>query len=730
MTKFTLSRRTFLKSAGAAGALVAVGGGVASLLDRNLTTADGFEGRQSETPRLVPTVCEMCDARCGVLAYVAGGRLIKLEGNYNHSHSLGRICARGVAGLKLLYSPQRLKFPMKRTPEGKFERLTWEKAFAEIGERLKAIRREAGAESLAWAYHAHLSQMWDQQFMRAFGSPNVFTQASKHDLSRTIACNHMLGQVPVADYANSEYIMILGYDPAESIFVSELKAIMEAKEKGARVVSVDPRLGQIAAQSHEWVPIKPGTEIALLLAMVNVVINENLYDSHFVTRYTIGFDSLKSTLSDATPGWASLITGIPADSIQRLARELAASRPACVVDIGFHSTVNEQYSNSLGMARAALSLNALLGNVGSKGGLLAPALNPAGKFQPPPTPAITVKRADGAGGAEYPLASASDGIVQLLPEIILSGKPYPIRGLVVNHHNPVLSLPNTGKVVQALKKLDLLVVIDVQWSETAELAHYILPESSYLERYDPLAGSQLLLPEVALRQPVVKPLYDTKPAYEIVAGMAEAAGLGQYFNFTIDDVLRAQLLPTRMTLERLERGSVWRQSETVEYGVPRFHTESGKIEFYCDRLFKAGLDPISTYQPPREVPDGHAFRLVRGDEALHNGSSTQNNAWLNALSPDNRLWINESRAVRLDIRDGSWVRVKSTSGEVRAKARVTEGIRPEAVFLVHGFGHTAAMQKFARGKGVNDNRLTNDTAEPVSGSAALNETIVTVEKDS
>lgn len=727
MSRIRLTRRSFLKAVGAAGV---VGVGAGALGATQVLGKGHTKGTWDEIPRLIPTVCGMCDANCGVVAYVVGERLYKLEGNYRHSQSTGKICARGSAGVKLLYDPDRLKYPLKRVGDSLFDRISWDQAFQEIGERLNSIKNKYGPQILAWAVHPNLADMWDRQFMAAFGSPNIFTQSSLGQGSARLAASMTLGWEPVPDLKNSRYILLFGRNYAESIYyAAATNALLQAKEKGARIVVVDPRLSRTAAQAHEWIPIRPGTDGAMLLAMINVILAEGLQDGAFVDANTVGLNELRKLVADKTPAWASTICDVPADTIQRLAEEIASARPAALVDPGRRGAWGATYNNSFQTARAALALNALLGNYGARGGLLMPPANPLGRFQPPATPQVRVARADGAGGDQYPLASPTDGIIQSLPEIIASEKPYPIRALIANHINPARSLPNSPEAMRALSKLELLVVIDNQLTDTGEIAHYILPESTYLERLDPPSPSTYMVQEVALRQPVVKTLYDTRPAYEIITGMAQAAGIGEAFDFGIEDVIRDNLSPLGRDLATLSRDGIWREAKDPSYGVPSFSTPSKRIELYSRRIEEAGFDPLPAYSPPLVLPrEIDAFRLVQGREAAHTGTGTLNNAYLHGLSSENRLWISATRAARLGIKSGDMVLVTSQAGELRVEARVVEGIHPEAVFLAHGFGHNVRLQRLSYHRGVNDNGLVAVAKEPVAGGAASGETIVRVRR--
>jgi thiosulfate reductase/polysulfide reductase chain A len=580
-----------------------------------------------------------------------------------------------------------------------------------------------GAEGVAWLRQPDLSDAWDLQFMRALGSPNIFASTSPSRASRDAALRSTLGRVPEFDLANARYILLFDRNLAESTFPAGINGLSEAKARGAQIVVVDSRLTNTAALASEWVPIRPGSDGALLLALMNVLVAEGLYDAAFVDKYTVGFPALAGYLKDKTPDWAAQLTDVPADTIIRLARELAAQMPACGVDPSCGL-----YGNGLQTARAALCLNALLGNYGARGGLVFPSKPKLAALPFPPLPPVSAKRADGVGAGYFPLAAETDGLPQLLPEIILTGKPYPIGAMVVNHANPARSLPNSLMAEEALRKLELLVVIDVQMSETAELAHYVLPESTYLERDDPLAVSQRLIPEVALRQPVVSPRHDTLPAHVIIAGLAQATGLDAAFGFTARQSAETQLKPTGQTLLTLDKQGVWQGVAGALYGAPSFGTPSGKVELACSALAAAGYDPLPVYEPPLVEPDAQSFRLLTGLEFAHTGTSTQENPFLAALSAENRLWIHPTRASRLGLEDGNWALVKSDIGEVRVKTKLTEGIYPEAVWLAHGYGHLVKSRASSLDKGVNDNLLVGVRAEPAAGGAALAETIVTVRR--
>ncbi|MHB1132667.1 MAG: molybdopterin-containing oxidoreductase family protein [Chloroflexota bacterium] len=725
----SLTRRQFIAAAAmGSGALIGVGGQAFGSKATAQTQVEGGAQKSEGVPRLVPTLCGMCDANCGVLAYVQGDRLVKLEGNHSHSHSRGRICPRGSAGVKLLYDPDRLRQPLKRTPDGQYVPVTWKQALGEIGQALSQLRQQHGPQSLAWLRHVDAADVWERQFAAAFGTPNLFSTRAVGRGALDLASQATLGWTPLVDLERSRFLLLCGRNYAETGYPTDVEALFSAKEAGAKIVVVDPRLTSTAAQAREWLPIRPGTDGALLLGLMHVIVKERLYDQDFVEQHVVGFSQLAQYIADKTPSWAAVATDVPTDTIVRLAREMADAKPACAVDPGAHGAWGALYANSVNTARAALALNSLLGNYGAPGGLVRPTTSAAlGQFSPSAVPAISAPRVDGADQYDASLGRASDGFAQKLPDILLTGKPYPIKALVVRHANPARSLPNSAKVREALGKLDLLVVIDTLPSDTAQLAHYVLPETTYLERLDPPLISRGQPLEVAIRQPVVEARFDSKPPVDIIQRLAGSVGLWTTVGFSVEDVAAAQLKPLGVDLAQLRARGVWRQTAVAGAQSLSFATPSGKVEVLSAALEAAGFDALPEYSPPLVRPDGgHSFRLLHGRESYHTGTGTQNNAWLHARARENRLFINADRAARLHIQDGDEVLARSEVGELRVRARVTQGIHPQAVFLMHGYGSQARAQRQAFGAGVNDNELVVDRSVGGSVSAAGAETIIQV----
>lgn len=283
---------------------------------------------------------------------------------------------------------------------------------------------------------------------------------------------------------------------------------------------------------------------------------------------------------------------------------------------------------------------------------------------------------------------------------------------------------DSARWIKALQKLELVVAIDTQMSETAMYAHYILPESHYLERMDVISVAS---DTISIRQPVIKPINDTKSGYEIIQGLAKACGIGEYFNFTIEEYNAAQLGPTGWTLPQLEeKGLV--KAAAIPAAYDKLPTSSGKAELVHEGFAKSGGTRVFGWVPPKTQPEGDKLRLLHGHIAVHSNGYTQNVPALYARMPENELWLHPSVAGPKSIKTGDYVEVANEYGKERLKALVTEGIRADCVWMAHGFGTMSPDQHLAYKKGANDGALYPILMTPVSAALGQGEATVTVRK--
>ncbi len=732
-----MTRRKFLVTSAAGGASLAA----ASYVNFN---AWASQERPKGDVKITRTLCDACGNWCGIEVYTRGGKIWKAQGNPRAGNNRGRMCAKGHGFLHEVYNPDRIRSPLKRVGPNKFEKISWEQAYKEIGEKLLAIKEKHGPESLFWLSHPQANEKLTKWFMHALGSPNIFSHGSTCFLSRNIGWWLSVGKSkPSMDFANSRFIMMIGRNPGGGLNLGQLIDITKGRDDGAKVVVVDPRHSEIGAISNEWVRIRPGTDLAFVLALAHVMVKEGLYQKDFVENYTVGFEDFAEEVKQYTPEWAEKKTSIPAATIARLAREMAKAAPRCFIHRGYHGAMGTQYKNSLQLVRAVACVNALTGSYNQLGGMFfspKPKLGKLDKEKYPLPERVPGPMADGSGDPEkYPLTPPGLGLTHAIPELAIAGK---LKAGFVYHTNPLRTCPNPARVIEGYKKLDLLVGFDYVLSETASVCDYILPESFYLERDDVIyTNHSIKSKQVATRQPVIKPVYDTKPLADILIEMAPKLDIGEYFKFTLEELNRAALAPYGVSLEKLKTEGVIDLGDEWKPGEPHFKTPSGKFEFVSSVMEYYEVPAVPHWEEPLVTPDSSdpsSFRLIHGKQAHHTHTRTCNQPYLMRITTINdwaRAWIHPERAKKLDIRDGECMIIVSEVGKGRVRAKVTDGIHPDCIFLPSAYGVFSKNLEYAKkhgqggfGYGISYNDFLPTYFDPVLGHVMSNELIVKVKK--
>ncbi len=686
----------------------------------------------------IPTVCEMCFWKCGAIGRVVNGRLVKLEGNPIHPKSRGRLCARGNAGMGLLYDKDRLKAPLIRTGErgeNRYKKASWDEAINYVAEGLTKIKEKYGPEAVALFAHGSPGSYF-VDLLLAYGSPNISFPSFAQCLgARNVGFELTFGEDPGSgpervDMINSRVIAIFGTHLGENMHNSQVQDFTEAIGRGAKLIVVDPRYSTAAGKAHYWLPIKPGTDLALQLAWINIIISEGWYDREYVEKYTEGFEELKKAVKEYTPEWAEKETEIPARTILETARELGRYKPNVVVHPGRHYS---WHGNDTQRARAVAILNAILGTWGRKGGIyLKPDVKlPSLKGKPFPEP-----QRDSITFGDYPFAGG-EGVTTEVRRVTITGEPYPIKAWIVVGTNLIKTLPNQKETLEAIKKLDLLVSVDVMPMDTVILSDVILPETTYLERHDDLMKVYEKSLGIALRQPVVKPLFEVKPAWWIAKELAKRLGLEEYFPYEhLEDKLKKQAKLWGIDYEYLKKKGYYvvPNSSKPYFGPdnpPKFKTPSGKIQLFSKELEEYGFDPIPKYTKVEQPPEGY-FRLLYGRVPVHTFTRSINNKWLWELKKENEVWINADVARKLNIRNGDYVILENQDGIIsnKVKAKVTERIRKDCVFMAHGFGLRSKDLSRAYLKGADDQGLiTRYRVDPISGVTGMRVNFVKIVKE-
>ncbi|MBI5492863.1 MAG: molybdopterin-dependent oxidoreductase [Deltaproteobacteria bacterium] len=647
------------------------------------------------------SVCRVCHGGCGVYVHVKDGRVVKVKGDPASPMSKGWMCVKGVFSPEIANHPDRLKKPLKRKKgrgEGEWEEISWETALGEIAERLDKLRIESGPESIALGQgtgrHHYMHVV---RFANALGTPNWYEPGlAQCFIPRITVSNLTYGGFVVGDYYGAvrpKCILFWGHNPLITGPDGELAvSVKRALDDGCASIAVDPRRTETAKRCGLWLAVRPGTDAALALAMINVIISEAIYDREFVERWTFGFEELKKHVEGFTPEWAEGITTVPASKIIEAARKYALNKPA-ILEWGLGI---EQNHNSLQTVRAIAVLRAITGNIDVPGGDIL-GMNIIKSY-----PTLKDKLPEGAarkrlGGDTYKLlggwrAFMPSAHIPALFKAMRTGEPYRIRALLVFGNNTLTSVANSREVFESLKRLDLLVVTDLFMTPTAAMADYVLPAAFWTE-VDQVIGYPLVVENMVMAQQKITQTGECRQDEWIMDELSKRLGLpGASEDLT--HVMNCQLEPLGITFDELKkRAFEFPAHEYGRYERHGFRTPSRKVELYCKSLERMGYGALPTFKEPPESPAAspdvardYPYILITGSRRLEFFHSEHRQIEsLRKLHPDPLVEMHPKVAGQRGIGSGDWVRVSSPRGSIRMRALVTEDIHPDVVAVEHGW---------------------------------------------
>lgn len=752
MRNIELTRRGFLKIAGVTS--VAGGAGLFGLpspLKASKAVEDQKGSRFLRYARgeFTPSYCEMCFWKCGVDAYTVNGKLKKLEGNKKNPNNFGHLCAKGNAGIHSTYDPDRVQYPMLRVGkrgEGKWKKISWDEAYDHIHKQLTPLFEKYGQKTLATFIHG-TGEGYVHTLATALGSPNTAVPSYSQCIgSREIAWSKTFGYGlsghELYDMAHTKHMIVFGRNLAGAVHVGEAERFVEGLAHGAKLTYIDPRLSESAVKAHRWLQIKPGTDMALALALIHVIIRDGLVNYNFVRNNCHGFNELREHVIQYTPKWAEEKTGISAKVIEEIAWEFAKEAPHVLAIAPRRLT---RYGYDVQTARAIAILNALMGNVGVPGGQFnaTPPPAKAAKEDHPPHPHDP--RADGAGEATgFPFAPANLGIADALYTATLTEKPYPIKAWMLYATNPLgHGATQNGQLWQAMEKVEFIVAIDTQLSDSAYYADLVLPESTYLERDDTPLAQKDYIPFVCLRKAAIRPVYDTKHVFEICQGIAKRFGVEKYFSKSPTQITEEFIasLPADQAETLRKEGVLVFDKEANPYPQAKgeklkFATTTGKIQLYVPEFephFKEKGDvfaPLPTYIEPK-MPAAGQLRLLMGRAPNHSHGRSQNNWILMESHGDGPIWMHPNDAKKLGLVKGNKVKVTNVTTQFVSKAQnihITKRIKEGNVFIHHGFGHITKAWSIGYNVGIADQDFCSHDIDPISGACGYNNGFVTIQK--
>lgn len=644
-----------------------------------------------EEVKKVKTVCRSCHGGCGVIVHVKDGKAIKIEGDPDSPISRGSLCTKGLSILQLAYHPDRILYPMKKE-NGTWKRITWDEALDTVANKFKEVIRDYGPESIVVGqgtgrdYESHL-----YRFANLLGTPNVLTAGHMCYVSRVGATLITCGNLPVADYRGNPKCIVMWACNPQWTNPDEYKGIdfWDAYKKGAKLIVIDPRKGFLAKRADLWLQLRPGTDGALAIGFLKVIIEEGLYDKEFVENYIHGWDAFKERILNYSLDWVETVTWVKRGLIVQAARMYATTKPAAL----HWGVPTEQTINCTDCTRLLTGLMAITGNLDAPGGnvfYVPPNVRKVSDFachkELPPEQAK--KR---LGGDQYKLASRVALITPKVAwEAILTGKPYPLKAGLLCGTNPVVTRANAKEAYEALKKLEFLVVIDFFLTPTAELADIFLPAGTWLEQ-NHVADNWKRHGFVLARQKAVE-IGEAWQDHKIFMELGKR--MGQKWWDTVEDALDYLLEPAGLTWEEFKKiGYLQGKMEYYKYREKGFSTPTGKVELYSTILEKWGRDPLPKYTEPPESPLSRPDLLERYPYILNAGlrtptffhSANRQIPWLREIRPDPIVEIHPETAEREGIQEGTWVWIESPRGKVRMKAKLNEGIHPQVVVAEHGW---------------------------------------------
>jgi anaerobic dimethyl sulfoxide reductase subunit A len=749
-----LTRRKFLKTSAATAAVVAVSDKLLGGPFTTLVARPAVAEAQAAEAKVYKGVCPgkgICGTTCPLKVTVEDGRITHITNPPDFT-----CCVKGHAMRMQVYNPTRLKYPMKRVGErgeGKFERITWEEAVDTYASKIREIESKYGRETILWypgrglsglataAPQARFANMLGG-FLTKWGSLCIANKGA--------AANTVYGTGKESDLdtiKDSNLAIIWGYGFADSnrrgdFAGTAMRTIMDAKESGTRIVGIDPFLSQTAARADQWIPIKPGTDGAMALAMANVIINQDLYDKEFIALHVLGFDEFKEHVQQYTPEWAAEITGVPAEVITDLAVEFATQQPAALYIGDGPSRVGRDPSQ---WVRACGALTAIVGSVGK------PGTN------------ATHGSAFVKGFTTGDLAAGDMNEVKLkvnecqIADAILTGKAVQASGEVVDcpihmiiHHggNFLNQSGDINKTVRALKSpgLEFMIVADLFLTPTAKFADLLLPATTSFEGND-CAYPNSYNHGIVYGEKAIEPMYECRSDADMFAAVADRLGIGAEYHsdWTDLDWMRETLKISRekspqladVSLERLQEEHVIflgprpyiGYQEQVTEGKP-FPTESGKIEIYSKDQEEKGLPALPTYLDDFEnerhpLADKYPLTICTPHSIASTHSRYFTNPWMQEVYPV-EVFINPIDAAARGIRDGDTVIVFNDRGSTQRSAKVSERIMAGVLALPQGPWFDPGPDGLDRGGA--HNVLSNDEIDNLGGSGTYNSVLVEIKK--
>ncbi|MBU1054647.1 MAG: molybdopterin-dependent oxidoreductase [Proteobacteria bacterium] len=712
------TRREFLKYLELAGISVTIGG--AGFFAGCSNKVDSLAGAKEFITR-----CGLCGSDCGMKTYIKNDRIVAVVPNKDDPNSKGFMCDMGLANVEQTYSPDRILNPGKRVGD-KWVDISWDEALNIISEKLSKLKIDYGPQSTVCHYgvtevRAPFYRQLFRRFSNVYGTPNFTGCGSQCAVSTMMAKKYSIGSVH-PDYENTKCMVQWGSNPSSSSLLEWFSKVLPARERGAKLICIDPRANPMTQMADIHLKPRPGTDGVLALAMTNIILGNNLYHTDIAEKYGVGFSEYEELVKKYKPELAETITGIPAKDIINATMMYAENSPACIET----GNALELHINGVQTIRSVMLIQALCGNVNVKGGMISSGEKvrltdmELDDYKP-----FTSK---GYSADRYPVLWQSRKMVtaNLLPDTVLTGKPYPVKALMVIGGNPIVTGPNSSHQRKAYKKMDLVVVYDLFMTETAKMADIFLPATSCLER-----DNIKIRDRIYISPKVIPEQGNAWPEWKLWFELAKKMGYEKEFPWaTLDEAIDEHLSPINITAADLRENFNGidhpLKSGNMKELEEKIKTPSGKIEFHSQTLADAGYNPLPDYVEPYEGPADKKLLAkypllmtsgIRIPYYIH--SQFRNLASLKAKSPGPVIEMNPADASSLGISEGNNVSISSLRGSIQAKAQLNKSLKSGIVAMSHGWSKS------------NVNELTDDSAQsldPISSFPGYRGFLCKVEK--
>ncbi len=683
---------------------------------------------------IVKTFCARMDhGGCGLLVHVENGKIVKVEGDPESPLNRGSICAKGIAQVERLDHPDRLRYPLRRVGkrgEGQWERISWEEALEEIARKVKEQIDQGQGNRIAFAQGTPkgLELHMMIRLANVLKIPNVVTPGSICHMPRETAAMVTCGFFPVPDFEHPPALVLmwgsnLFQTNEEGIIGSQLR---RALDQGAKLITIDPRKTLLAAKAHLWLQPRPGTDLALALGFLKVIVEERIYDQDFVEKWTSGFPELRDHLEKYSLRDISRKTWVPEEKIATAARLYARIKPACIQ----WGNAIEHNINSVQSARALMVLKAISGNLDTPGGNVQRAMPPVMR----PGDFVLSKKFPDKGerllSPEFRLA-AMMGFTpsQVVVRSILSESPERIRLMYIQGGNPLLSYAHARETYEALGKLDFLVVTEIFMTPTAQMADVVLPAATNFE-FDDIGHYGLNHGFILARPKIVDPVGECRPDLLILNDLGKKLRADKFFWPKLRSCLDDLLQPAKMTYEDFQKMGILKGEWAYRsYERQGFRTPSGKVEIYSTRFQEWGYDPLPIYHelPESPVSDpvlarSYPLILTSAKDPNYFHSAYRHLHSLRRRSPDPVVLLHPETAEKMNIREGDWICIETLRGTIRQKAAFSADLDPRVVVAAYGWWFPERKDLELCGwKEANINILTanNPPYDPAIGSTNL-----------